>query len=115
MAQVIPPFHLFLGWNATGDIGDITAYTAVGRATVWFEKSPPHKPRSYHQTVNRNRFRAIAQAWRFLSPERRASWLNAARLAHLRITGYALFVWYQMKRNPGPIKTIERLTGEQLL
>ncbi len=113
--QVKPHFHSVLGWNATGDLADLTAYTAVGRATVWFEKAPPDKPPSYHQIINRNRFRAAGQAWRNLSPTRRQNWLDAAKQAYLRITGYALFVFYQTKRRPEIIRTIERITGITLL
>ena len=113
--QIKPYFHAFLGWNATGDLGDLTAYTATGRATVWFEKTPPKKPPSYHQIVNRNRFRAIAQAWRNLPDSKRANWLLAAETARLSITGYALFVYWMTTHREATIRTIEHQSGVTLL
>ena len=115
MAQTRPPFASFLGWKCTGDIGGITAYTRRNGRTVWFKKSPPLRPPSYHQRVLRNRFRNIATTWQALTPDRRNAWIRSAHAAHLRIGGYALFVWYNFHPDRGTIATIERLSGETLL
>ena len=115
MAQTRPPFATLLGFNATGDLGGLTAYTSRKGRTVWFKKSPPLRPPSYHQRVMRNRFRNIALTWSALAADRRAAWIRAAHAARLRIGGYALFVWYQFHQSRATIQTIERLTKEQLL
>ena len=115
MAQTRPPFASLLGFNATGDLGGLTAYTSRKGRTVWFKKSPPLTPPSYHQRVMRNRFRAIAVSWNALLPDRRAAWTSAAHAAHLRIGGYPLYVWFQTHRDRAAIATIQRLTGETLL
>lgn len=115
MAQSSPPFASFLGWRATGDIGDITAYTRANGRTVWFKKSPPLKPPSYHQRVMRNRFRAIAVSWNALRSHQRKAWIRSAHAAHLRFGGYALYVWYQFHRDRATIATIERQSGVTLL
>lgn len=115
MAQTRPPFASLLGWNATGDLGGLTAYTSRRGRTVWFKKSPPLRPPSYHQRVMRNRFRTIATAWNALTPERRAGWTAAAQAAALRIGGYALYVWYQTTLDQAAIHTIQRLSGVTLL
>ncbi len=115
MAQTKPPFAAWLGWNCTGDIGGITGYTRRNGRTVWFKKSPPLRPPSYHQRVMRNRFRSIATAWNAMPEARRQSWIRAAHAAHLRIGGYALFVWNQFHHDRAAIATIQRLSGEDLL
>lgn len=115
MAQTRPPFASLLGFNATGDLGGLTAYTSRKGRTVWFKKSPPLRPPSYHQRVMRNRFRTIATSWNALIPDRRSAWIRAARTARLRIGGYALYLWYQTTRDRAAIATVERLSGETLL
>ncbi len=106
---------VWLGWNATGDLGGLTAYTRRTGRTVWFVKSPPLKPPTYHQRVMRNRFRNIAVAWNALRPAARRSWMRAAHAARLRIGGYALYVWHAIHQDDGPIRTVERLSHETLL
>jgi hypothetical protein len=115
MAQTRPRFANVLGLDAAGDLGGFTAYTSKKNRVVWFVKSPPLTPPSYHQRVMRNRFRTIALSWTALAADRRQAWLRAARSAGLRIGGYPLYVWYQTTKNPGPIRTIERLSHEVLL
>jgi len=60
-------------------------------------------------------FRYAAMAWRGLTPELRARWQLAATRAHLKITGYNLWTYYQVTQDLAPIHTIERLSGLQLI
>jgi len=105
--------HLFnfLGWNTQGDLGPWTFYTAKDKGLVWFPKSPPLKPPSYLQTVQRNRFRLAAQLWRSLTPAVRQDWMDAANKAHLWIHGYNLFVIAAVKPGLTSFPTIERQSG----
>lgn len=112
-----PSENLFnlLGFRATGDLGGMTAWTTQRNRTVWIDKAPPLNPPSPLQSQFRNQFRLAATAWRALSPATRDAWLAAARKAHLYITGYNLWVWYQRTKDAATIRTIERQTGEQLI
>jgi hypothetical protein len=104
-----------LGFNATGDLGPLTAYTSRRAGTVWFPKAPPLKPPSIPQIRMRDRMRLAAQAWKALSNEARQRWHDACRRAHLYIHGYNLWVWYQITRSRSGLSTIERQSGLSLL
>jgi len=105
----------FLGLRPTGDFADLTAYTTSAGKTVWFLKSPPQKPPSVRQLHQRQMFRNAARAWRELGQETRNDWNEAARRAHLYLSGYLLFlVWIVTPDRPA-IRTIERLSGITLL
>ena len=104
-----------LGFNATGDLGHLTAYTSRRAGTVWFPKSPPLKPPSDHQLRQMDRFRFAAQAWRAESETTRQTWHNAARRARLMVNGYTLYVWYQLTRDRPALRTIEHQSACTLL
>ena len=105
----------FLGFNATGDLGPLTAYTSRRHGTVWFPKSPPLEPASAWQIHHRDRFRLAAQAWRLLDDTIRQDWARAARRARLYISGYNLWVFFQLTRDVRKLRTIERQSGQRLL
>lgn len=104
-----------LGRNATGDLGPLTAYTSRRHGTVWFIKSPPLEPPSPWQKRQRDLFRLAAEAWRHLDHEEKQKWHRAARLARLYLTGYTLWVWWQLKRDRAALATVERQSGLFLL
>lgn len=105
----------FIGFNVTGDLGGMTAWRNMGGRIVWIDKSPPLNPPSTLQTQFRNMYRQYAAAWRALPAARRAAWLRAAKDAHLYVTGYNLWTYYQRTLDEPAIRTIERQTGETLL
>lgn len=105
----------FLGLRPTGDIGHVTMYTNAAKRTVAFTKSPPLEPASALQRRQRARFTLAAQSWQNLPKKRRENWLLAARRARLHLSGYGLWTWFSIKRNPAPIRTIERQTNLSLL
>ena len=105
----------WLGLNAQGDLGGFTFYQSSRGPRIWYPKAPPLTPPTASQRNLRNRFRLAAYNWRALPPARRADWLRAAGLAELRITGYNLFVYWQLKRDNDAIRTIERITSLRLL
>jgi len=104
-----------LGLRPTGDLGPLTGYTSKRGKPVWFLKAPPTSPPTGWQIHQRNLFRQIARHWRELPADVRADWQEAARLAHLNITGYNLFVYFHTSRDRDAIATIEHQTGIQLL
>lgn len=103
-----------LGFAIHGDLGPLTIYTSSRGRKVFFLKAPPLTPPTLRQRGQRLRFSAAAAAWRLLSPAARDLWKRAAKLAHLRIGGYALWTAYQLAHNPRWLSTIERQTGTQL-
>ena len=104
-----------LGLQPTGDLGPLTGYTSKRGKPVWFLKAPPTKPPTGWQVHQRNKFRLAAVQWAMLLEQERQAWLDAARLAHLTITGYNLFVYYHCTHDRATIATIEHQSGVQLL
>lgn len=107
--------RVLMGLSQTGDLGPFTIYTDARRRPVWFLKSPPAKPPSPRQVLQRNAFRMAAKAWQQIGAQVRAEWNAAARHANLYLNGYTLWVHYQTRRDRRAIQTIERLTGRTLL
>lgn len=101
----------FIGFNATGDLGDFTIYTSRRAGTVWFLKAPPKKPATIRQLHYRNQFKLIGAAWNALPAAVRANWTAAAGNARLFISGYNLFTWWQLKRDLPTLNTILRHAG----
>lgn len=104
-----------LGLNPTGDLGPLTGYTSKRGKAVWFLKAPPTTPATPYQNHQRNIFRLVAMAWRALPADVRQAWLDAAPRAHLRITGYNLFTYWQITRDRPTLRTIEHLAQLELI
>lgn len=113
--NITPGILQFLGRNATGDLGHLTAYTSKRHGTVWFDKAPPLEPASPWQLRQRDRFRLAAQAWKSLAPAIRARWHRATRLAGLYIHGYNLWIFWNVTHDREKMRTIERQSGLRLL
>lgn len=114
MQQLHPPSLSIMGWNITGDLGPLTAYTSQRGNTVWFDKTNPLNPPSLMQTKIRNLIRLAATSWRAQTPAEREAWNQAAARAHLTISGYNLWTWFQRHRDLGTLRTIERQSGVTL-
>ncbi len=104
-----------MGFGQTGDLGPFTIYTTRRRRCVWFIKAPPLKPPSALQVYQRNRFRMAAKAWRKLTIVNRRAWRAAAATASLGVTGYNLFIFWQLRRDRAAIATIERRSNVTLI
>ena len=104
-----------LGWNTQGDLGPWTFYTDKRKGLVFFVKAPPLEPPSLLQTSVRNSIRLAAYTWRSLPPSARTNWQLAATRAHLKITGYNLFVFWILRKEDAAIRTVERLTNVSLI
>lgn len=105
----------FLGFNTQGDLGPYTFYTSKRKGLVFFQKSPPLEPPSLAQIHQRNKFRITGFIWQALAAEQRATWLKAAHLADLQITGYNLFTYYVLTEDVAAIETVERLARVDLI
>lgn len=95
----------------TGDIGPLTFYTSQRAKLVAFPRAPPLNPPSPTQEIIREYFREQATAWRNLTNDQRAQWLEAAKRCNLHITGYNLWCWFYRSRNEQQLQTIERQSG----
>jgi len=104
-----------IGLRPTGDLGPLTGYTSKHGKPVWYLKSPPKEPPTDVQRHCRNAFRLAAIAWTQLTPERRQTWTKTQDAAHLNITGYNLFIFWQLTHDRKTIETIERQTNLTLL
>lgn len=92
-----PTIYCMLGFRPTGDLGPYTFYTSKRNKIVIFPKAPPLNPPTYHQIVQRNRFRLAAKAWQTLPDNEQQNWEAVSKTAKLTINGYNLFVWYFLK------------------
>jgi hypothetical protein len=115
MTKSIRELVPYLGFNPTGDLGPFTIYTSKRAGTVFYNRAPPLEPPSEWQTYVRNKFRLVAYLWRSMTPDKRAAWAQAARLAHLRITGYNLYVHMQVTGDRDTIASVSRVSGVDLL
>lgn len=105
----------WLGLKIQGDIGDVTCYTSQKNRLVWYLRAPPRTPPSVQQIGQRGKFTTTAIAWNALPSTTRQNWRDAARMAHLRIDGYALWTFHLLTNRPSIIQTIEHQTGITLL
>lgn len=115
MAHTLGRFVPYFGFAPTGDFGPLTVYTAKNRKTVYFLKAPPLVPATLFQKRQRSRFRNAAILWWQLTKDQRNAWLQAAKSANLYCTGFNLWVFWQLRRDVGAIRTIERITGQVLI
>ncbi len=113
--QVDTKLLRFMGLNTQGDFGPWTFYTGARQQLVFFIKAPPLEPPSPAQTTRRNAFRLNAYVWRSISQAARENWERASQVAHLKITGWNLFTYWNLTYDRATIATIERITGLFLL
>lgn len=111
MKTLPPSIWQYLGVLTNGDLGPYTFYTSHRKRFVMFLKTWPKDPATYHQTLNRNRWRHAAQRWRDLDDPTRALWKQLATRANLTISGYNLFIFYMMGKGTPAVRTLENNTG----
>jgi len=115
VAGIPAKFYRGLGIRAQGDIAGMTVYRTKRGKQVIFPKTRPKAPPGPLALRNQNRFRLAAAAWAAIGLAGRLRWKKAALRGHLGITGYNLFISWQMMKDRATIETIERLTGEVLI
>lgn len=111
MAQSKTGLIKFLGMNAQGDLGPLTTYTSRFGHLVYYPRNPALNPPSEEQTAQRLSMREAAAAWRARTPAERADWTALGFAAHLRITGYNLFTYWQMTGDFETVQTLINRTG----
>lgn len=115
MAQSRDRYLRLIGLLTWGDLGPLTIYRSRRNRLVAYPKAPPDKPPSPSQTAWRNALRTAAAAWHTFSPTYKPNWDRACRRLSLPITGYNLFIAWQIRPDRSVIATIERQSGLALL
>lgn len=109
MAYTIP-WNL-LAMQISGDVGGYTIFTdRFGRKTV-FPKSPPEKPPSSQQLIQRQRFKTAQTSWNALSSDQVKNLEDACRITNVPMTGQNLWIHTALTNDTEAMKTIERQSG----
>lgn len=85
-----------LGFYPYGDLGPLTIYTNRKRRVVAFDRAPPLSPPSWLQKRQRYALTAAAKSWSSLNATDRLWWEDRARLNHLKITAFNLYMHVQL-------------------
>ena len=115
MKTLKPSIFQYLGVNTNGDAGPYTFYTSHRKRLVVFLKTWPKDPATYHQKLNRDKWRHAATRWRSLTDAQRNDWKRLAKRANLTISGYNLFLHYILGKGTETVRTCERITGIHVL
>lgn len=115
MARVWDNLIGLLGFYPSGDVGPYTCYTTKKGKVVFFVQTTPTGVPSLLQRQNRSRFHAAAWLWANEPSATRQLWRLAATRAGLSITGYNLFTYFVHTKDVDAIKTVERISGIELL
>lgn len=109
VAWVIP-WNLIAA-NISGDIGGYTIYTdRFGRPTV-FPKSPPEKPPSPAQVLQRRRFADSHSLWQQLPSAEKRALEDACRKLSVNMTGKNAFMSACLLNRDDNLQTLSRQSG----
>lgn len=111
MKTIPPSIFQYLGVLTNGDLGPYTFYTSSRKRLVIFLKTWPKDPATYHQKLNRDKWRHAATRWRGLSTQTRDDWARLARKANLTISGYNLYLHYITGKGTGTVRTCQRIAN----
>ena len=111
MKTIPPSIWQFLGVLTNGDVGPYTVYTSSRGRLVFFLKTWPKDPATYHQKLNRDKWRHAALRWNALPQSIRDRWKLLGRKANLTISGYNLFLHYITGKGTATVETCQRITG----
>lgn len=115
MKNLKPSIFQFLGVNTNGDAGPYTFYTSHRKRLVIFLKTWPKDPATYHQTLNRDKWRHAALRWKALTQTTRDDWETISKRAHLTISGFNLYMHYMTKRGRATVEAVQRIAGINVL
>ncbi|MBA7689383.1 hypothetical protein ES703_97889 [subsurface metagenome] len=111
MKAIPPSIFQFLGVLTNGDLGPYTFYTSHRKRLVVFLKTWPHDPATYHQHLNRNRWRHAAVRWQAIAESTKTAWNDLAKRGNCTVSGYNLFIHYILGKGTANIETLQRNTG----
>jgi len=114
-SQPLEKLFTLFGFVIWGDFGPLTMYHRADGRLVVMLKTWPDKPASPKQLTQRAVLTAAAATWNALTQSQRAQWTAAAARASLCMTGYNLWVHWQITGDDAAIATIERHTHTTLL
>ena len=104
------PWNL-IGLIVSGDIGDLTVYTDRFGKKVAFPKSPPKKPPSPAQTIQRAAFKSAQSSWRSLTDSEKESLESATKKLSIPMTGQNLWIHTLMTNDETALQTVENQSG----
>lgn len=102
-----------LGMNQQGDLGPLTTYTNKNGKLVVFPRAPPLNPPTPEQKALRQKFASVALLWHAMPRRKKDEWLQLARSARLRMTGYGLFTWWVITHDNTTLETIRRQANDR--
>lgn len=111
MRTIPPSIWQFIGILTNGDLGPYTFYTSRRKRLVVFPKTWPKDPATYHQTLNRDRWRHAALRWKGIGQSTRTAWTELATAANCNVSGYNLFMHYILGKGSLTIRTLQQNTG----
>lgn len=100
-----------MGTTVSGDLGDYTIYTDRYGRKVAYPRSPPTKPPSESQVIQRARFAAAIADWIALAEDTRFDWERASLRSSICMTGHNLYIHFALVRHDRVRQTLERQTG----
>lgn len=104
----------FFGFIIWGDVNELTVYRDKQGKMIVFPKTWPDKPPSTTQIEQRARMTQAAQAWQDIETYWQSQWDLAARKASLCMTGYNMFVHWQLMGDTTAMQAIQRQTGVRI-
>lgn len=114
--KVVPPsIWQFIGVLTNGDLGPYTFYTSHRKRLVVFPKTWPKDPATYHQGLNRDRWRHAALIWNNLSRSTRSAWNELATRGNCNVSGYNLYMHYIVGKGTKAIQTLQTNTGVDVI
>ncbi len=85
-----------LGLIVAGDVGGFTIYTDRFGRKVAFPQSPPKKPPSPMQVVQRSRFATAVNNWTEETTAVKADWEQISLISALCMTGHNLYISFSL-------------------
>jgi len=110
MKAIPPSIFQFMGTLTNGDLGPYTFYTSSRNRLVFFPRTYPKDPATFHQTLYRDRWRHAAARWQQLPQETKNLWAQLSKRANCTVSGYNLYLFYILGKDVKAIETLERNT-----
>src|SRR6266850_835130 len=110
--MVIP--GALLGIWLSGDFGEMTAYTKKDGTIVIFPKSPPDKPPSPKQIIQRLRFKLAQRNYMNLTKVERSQWEMLIMRNYLDLTGQNAYISLSLDPDDAKLETLNRRAGMSL-